>query len=398
MKTITIIGGGNSAHTLIPLLSKTGFRVNILTRRPKQWSHNLTLDYALPSGELVETYDGEIDVISSFPKEVIPSSDIIILCMPVHIYREVLHEIAPFINPEKKVYIGTVFGQAGFNWMIDEIVRKFSIKNITAFAFGLIPWICRTKEYGKSGIVYGAKSINVAATLPFEDFQKLNDLFFDKIANQWFKQGAFRQADNFISLTLSVDNQIIHTSRLYGLFLEDGGVWDDEESVPYFYRDFSEKSAEILQGVDSDYSLVRNKIKHLYPDKKFTYMLDYLALDNTTNLTSNKTILDTFQNSKTLGAIRTPVVAKDGKWMIDKNHRFFRDDIYYGLCIAKWIAQKLSLKVPHIDELLMWAQEMLGDRIIENGQLVIAEELKKTPFKYGVPEVYGYTELDQIID
>ncbi|MCG8484743.1 MAG: NAD/NADP octopine/nopaline dehydrogenase family protein, partial [Clostridia bacterium] len=119
---------------------------------------------------------------------------------------------------------------------------------------------------------------------------------------------------------------------------------------------------------------------------------------NVTNLTSNKTILETFQNSKTLGAIRTPVVEENGKWVIDKKHRFFRDDIYYGLCIAKWIAEKLNLKVPHIDDVLIWAQDFLNDRIIENEKLVISEEMEKNPFKYGVPEVYGFTQVDQIID
>ncbi|MCK5130506.1 MAG: NAD/NADP octopine/nopaline dehydrogenase family protein, partial [Clostridiales bacterium] len=296
------------------------------------------------------------------------------------------------------IYICTVFGQAGFNWMVEEVSKKFSIDNITTFAFGLIPWICRTKKYGESGIVYGAKPINVAAVTPFDDFNELNDLLFDKVVNQWFQHGAFHQADNFISLTLSLDNQIIHTSRLYGLFLESGGTWDNLDDVPYFYRDFSAKSAEILKSLDDDYSLIRSKIKALYPDKKFTFMLDYLSLDNTTNLISNKTILETFENSKTLGAIKTPVVEKNGKWVIDKNHRFFSDDIYYGLCIAKWIAEQLDIAVPHIDDILTWAQNLLGDRIIENGKLQISDDIKNNPFKYGVPEVYGFTELDQIID
>lgn len=398
MKSITIIGGGNSAHVLIPLLSKTGLQVNLLTRRPKQWSQSIDLDYTLPSSELVDTFHGKIDNISDHPKDVIPNSDILILCMPVHSYRQALHKIAPYIDRKKKVYIGTIYGQAGFNWMVEEIIQKFSLKNTTIFAIGLIPWICRTEKYGQSGIVYGAKPINIAAVSPFDDFQQLNDVLLDKIVHQWFHHGAFRQADNFISLTLSLDNQIIHTSRLYGLFLESGGAWDKKAKVPYFYRDFSVKSAQILQGLDDDYSLIRNKIKTIFPDKKFTYMLDYLTLDNVTNLTSNKTILETFHNSKTLGAIRTPVVEENGKWIIDKKHRFFSDDIYYGLCIAKWIAEKLNLSVPHIDDILMWTQDFLSDGIIKNEKLIIREEMKNNPFKYGVPEAYGLTELDQIID
>lgn len=398
MKTITIIGGGNSAHVLIPLLSKTEMKVNLLTRKPEKWSENISLDYILPSGELIESYHGKINKISDIPKDIIPESDIIILCMPVHTYRLALNRIAPYINTQKKVFIGTVFGQAGFNWMIDEIVAKYSLMNITMFAFGLIPWICRTNKYGKSGIVYGAKPINIAAIKPFDDFQELNEILFDKVVNKWFKHGAFKQADNFISLTLSLDNQIIHTSRLYGLFLENSGGWNKIEDVPYFYRDFSVKSAEILEGLDNDYSLIRNEIKKLYKNKKFTYMLDYLSLDNETNLTSNKTILETFRNSKTLGNIRTPVIEANGKWIINKNHRFFKDDIYYGLCIGKWIAEKLNINVPNIDNILIWAQEILGDRIIEDGKLIIEDEVKKNPFKYGVPKAYGYNELSQIID
>ena len=398
MKTITVVGGGNSAHVLIPLLSKTGMKINLLTRKPKVWRSNISLDYLLPEGEHIATYQGKIDKISSAPAELIPESDIVILCMPVHAYRQALHSIAEHIDKNKKVFIGTVFGQAGFNWMTREIIDKFSLKNITTFAIGLIPWICRAKEYGKAGIVYGAKPVNVVAIDPKEDFSILDDMLLKKIVPDWFVHGSFKLADNFISLTLSLDNQIIHTARLYGLFLEYGGQWNSKEDVPYFYRDFSEKSAQILENLDKDYSMIRGKIKNAYPEKDFTFMLDYLSLDNTTNLCTNKTIMDTFENSKTLGAIRTPVVLENGKWVIDKSHRFFYDDVFYGLCIAKWIAQKLDLPSVHIDEVLMWAQTVLGESIIENGKLAISSQIKKDIFKYGVPEVYGYTELDDIID
>lgn len=397
MKTITIIGGGNSAHVIIPLLSKTDMKINLLTRNPDIWANEIALDYLLPSGEYVDTYYGKINQISSNPEDVIPDADIIMLCMPVHACRLSLHRVAPFIGTGKKVFIGTVYGQAGFNWMTEEIVRKFSLDNITTFAFGLIPWICRTGEYGRKGIVYGAKPLNVAAVCPKEDFNALNQMLFEKVVSDWFGHGSFQQAENFISLTLSMDNQIIHTSRMFGLFLEGGGEWANEENVPYFYKDFTAESARILQNIDDDYSLIRNRIKELYPDEEFTFMLDYLALDNKTNLTSNSTILESFENSKTLGAIRTPVVLENGKWILDKKHRFFHDDIYYGLCIAKWFAQELNLTVLHIDEILKWAQHLLGARIIDGDKLVIDDEPEKNPFKYGTPPSYGYSEIADMI-
>ncbi len=398
MKTITVMGGGSSAHVLIPLLSETSLNVNLLTRRPQSWKNAVSLDYRLPGGEHIRTFKGSIATISSAPSEVVPEADIIILCMPVHAYRTVLHSIAGYINKKKKVFIGTVFGQAGFNWMTKEISYEFGLDNITTFAIGLIPWICRTEKYGSAGIVYGAKPVNVAAVSPKEDFSLLNEVLLERIVFGCFGHGKFKQADNFISLTMSLDNQIIHTSRLYGLFLEAGGKWDNIEDVPYFYRDFSEKSAQILSGLDGDYSLIRNRIKELYPDKDFTFMLDYIELDNKTNLRNNKTVLETFGNSSTLGAIRTPVVQEDSKWVIDKSHRFFYDDVYYGLCIAKWIAQKLDIDVVNIDNLLSWAQDVLGERIIDGGRLMISGQIKRDRYKYGVPEAYGYTKIDEIID
>ena len=389
MKRITVIGGGSSAHVLIPLLAKTGMEVRLLTRKPGKWIVNPSLDYIEPSGRFINRFEGGLDDVSSSPEDVIPGSDIIILCLPVHVYRLMLHKIAPFIDKNRGIYIGTVYGQGGFNWMVDEIKRKFMLQNLKPFAFGLIPWICRTGEYGKRGIVYGAKPINVVATDTNEDFEELNEGMLDQIVYKAFGHGRFNRASNFLSLTMSLDNQIIHTSRLYGLYLESNGKWKSKAEVPLFYKDFSKISARILKGLDGDYSKIRKRIRNKFKDRKFEYMLDYITLDNRTNLRHNRTYLDTFRNSTTLGAIETPVVEKNGMWVLDETHRFFKDDVFYGLCIAKSIAEMFGVRTYHIDKTLYWAQRIMGESLIENYRLQIRREIRDKPMKYGIPEVYG---------
>ena len=84
--------------------------------------------------------------------------------MPVHQYRDALNRLAPHINRSKKdVFVGTVYGQAGFNWMVHEVERNHNLTNVVTFAIGLIPWICRTIKYGKLGANYGTKEVNVVA-------------------------------------------------------------------------------------------------------------------------------------------------------------------------------------------------------------------------------------------
>lgn len=86
------------------------------------------------------------------------------LCMPVHQYRDALNRLAPHINRSKKdVFVGTVYGQAGFNWMVHEVERNHNLTNVVTFAIGLIPWICRTIKYGELGANYGTKAVNVVA-------------------------------------------------------------------------------------------------------------------------------------------------------------------------------------------------------------------------------------------
>ena len=46
--TVTVVGGGSSAHILIPFLSSSGHTVNLLTRRPKEWSKDITAKYQSP--------------------------------------------------------------------------------------------------------------------------------------------------------------------------------------------------------------------------------------------------------------------------------------------------------------------------------------------------------------
>ena len=50
--TITIIGGGASAHTLIPLLSSSMYIVNILTSKPDLWSKKIELHYQAVNGDV----------------------------------------------------------------------------------------------------------------------------------------------------------------------------------------------------------------------------------------------------------------------------------------------------------------------------------------------------------
>lgn len=399
-KQLVVCGGGSSAHTLIPMLADSAFDVSIYTSKPGRWGNTVELEHHDPSGKVLGRYAGSLKKASDNPAELIPQADYIVFCMPVHQYRSCLHTIAPYINKEKTVALGTLYGQAGFNWMVEEVKERCGLQHLVYFAFGLLPWICRIIEYGHMGVTYGAKALNYAACYPKSAFPQLDEEFFSQICFRWFGKGQTEQSDNFLSLTLSVDNQIIHTSRCLGLYQVCGSTWEKKEDVPMFYRDYDDVSAQLLAALDADYSKVREKIKSLYPDKNFKHMLDYLALERFSYQSHNTDVKESFVNSQTLVSIATPVVQNEsGAWEIDRNHRFFLDDIYYGNCIAKWMAEKLELETPTIDAILHWAQQVRHEEIIdEQNHLQLDSPDLCSPLKSGVPCYYGYQTIDEIVD
>ncbi|MCG8461407.1 MAG: NAD/NADP octopine/nopaline dehydrogenase family protein [Holophagales bacterium] len=397
--TTTIVGGGASAHVLIPFLAQAGHRVQVLTRRPEDWSEEIELQLQSIDEELLETFHGRLSRASKNPADVIPESDVVVLCMPVCAYRKSLHELAPHLREDREVFVGTIYGQAGFNWMVGEIAEKHGLEHVSPFAVGLIPWICRVIDYGRSGVTYGCKEVNVAAVSPRQRFDHLDEIFLHAICERWLGKGAFRQSDSFLSLTLSVDNQIIHPSRCFGLFERYGGRWPSRDAIPYFYRDFDELSADLLRDLDADYSKVRDGIRERFPDRDFPHMLDYLGLERLSYRSENTNIRESFTTSRTLGAIKPPVVQLDsGEWAIDTDHRFFTDDISYGVCIAKWMAEQMELEVPTIDAIITWVQELRGERYLEDGRLVVESESLAGPFRSGIPPVYGIHTLEGVVD
>lgn len=396
---VTIVGGGASAHVLVPCLSGAGHEVRLLTRRPEAWSAEVRLEVQSIDEEVEDTFTGHISRASADPSEVIPGSDTVILCMPVCRYRESLHGLAPHLDRDREVAVGTIYGQAGFNWMTGEIEEAHGLDNVTTFAVGLIPWICRVREYGAVGVSYGCKAVNLAAVSPRDRFDDLNRRFLHDVCARWFGQGAFQQADSFLSLTLSVDNQIIHPSRCYGLFKRYDGRWSSAEDIPYFYRDFDDLSAGLLADLDADYSKVRNAIRRRFPDRDFPHMLDYLAMERLTYRSDNVDVRESFTTSQTLGAIKPPVKQlPDGAWVIDTDHRFFGDDISYGVCIAKWMAQELDLEVPTMDAIIEWVQDVRGERWIEDGRLLHDRPGLSARFASGIPPVYGIESIEGVLD
>lgn len=76
---------------------------------------------------------GKINHVSDNAKEVIPGSQIILICSPAQTKSQILKEIKPYLD--KGTYVGTIFGQGAFDlqarYILGDDIKE---KNLTIFS------------------------------------------------------------------------------------------------------------------------------------------------------------------------------------------------------------------------------------------------------------------------
>lgn len=307
--------------------------------------------------------------ISGNPAYVVSDADIILIIAPVHVYGACLEWVIPHISREKEVYVGFLYGQGGVNWMASAAFRRHGIENGHFWSFGLIPWISRTDVYGQVGTNYGAKHRNVVCTSSDACYKVLKENILDDFSLNYFGFGEVDRASRFIELTLSVDNQVIHPSRCYGLWKSAPNGWAETQDVPLFYRDFDSVSEEILSEVDGDFDSIRTKVRQSLPAEKLSYMMKYMDLEHYSYASKSPDIKSSFTESQTLFNIETPVREFNGRKVIDAGHRFFLDDTYLGLSVGRDLAAYFEIDVPMINKVSAWCAELMSSQAVDTGVL-----------------------------
>ena len=152
IKNICICGGGSLGHVCAGVLVSQGYNVSILTGHPANWSNEIVVE-----APYNKVFKGHLTSISADPSELIPSSDIVLLCLPGYLIEETLNDISPYLQPS--TIVGAIVSSTGFFFMAHKILPEKS----KLFGFQRVPFISRVKAYGHSASLLGYKeNLNVS--------------------------------------------------------------------------------------------------------------------------------------------------------------------------------------------------------------------------------------------
>src|SRR5690625_273182 len=341
---VCICGGGSLGHVIAGVLSSKGIQVNLLTGHPDDWGQKITVYLPDHNGSMT----GSLNKISSEASEVIPGVDYVFICLPGFLIPDYLKKIAPHLD--SNTMVGSVVSSNGFFWMAESILPAKSIY----FGLQRVPFISRVKEYGRSGVLKGYKSILKFATSEDSKSEKIKrdlESFFDT---------PVEILDTIWPAALTNSNPILHTARLYSLFrnYSEGDVLPEE---PLFYEEWDISSSEILIACDEEFQATIRKIP--FDHDQLPPLLTYYESVDAASLTAKLQSIPAFKG------IRLNMIKTGNGFIPDWKNRYFSEDIPFGLLIIKAIAEEMKVSTTNIDKILIWAQGKMGKQYLINWEL-----------------------------
>jgi len=391
---ITVVGGGNSTPIFAALAAEAGHKVAILTRRPQDWDAKdvgFVNDDAGYIGGATELRTS-IELVTSDPAECIPQSEMIFIAgLPIHHNPTVLKQIRPHMDMTKRVFVGSICAYGGFNWVASEALGP---GEYSLFGTQLIPWCCGTKEYGRTGAVFGAKRLLRIATEGGVDAHGVKDIL------KGILQMPFLSDTDFIASSLWPNNPSLHPPILYGLFKDWDGTtpYDPAELPTLIYADMRTGSAQALVQMDNELTKIVKKLAQLYPKNehlKSDFSMYHCVNENyKEQITCKWDAVSSVLTNKAFGKHKIPYTTVDGGVVPTLAHKFFETDLPFGLCTFVDIARMIDVETPLIEAMIRWNQKLIGKEYItasghidgaDAGECVLpsALGLTKTTLEYG---------------
>lgn len=334
---ITIVGGGNIGTQFAVHCAHKQHEVTIFSSRPNQFGKTLRCIDA--QGK--ETCSGQIQSATADPAQAFSSAEIIFVTVPADCMAQYAVQIAPYVRTGVKIGLipGTGGGECAFH-----ACRE---KGATLFGLQRVPAVARLVKYGESVCSTGYRGLLHAAALPKSETAAccnlLENIFDIPCA----------QLPDYLNLTLTPSNPILHTTRLRTLYRDyaPGMVYP---KIPLFYQHWNNESSKLLIACDEEVQQLCKALKE-FDLSGVKSLKEHYESDTPEKMTYKISHIPAFQG------LPSPQIPVEGGFIPDFQSRYFTADFSYGLAILVQVADMVHLPVPNMCQTLHWYQSFAMD-------------------------------------
>lgn len=327
---VTIVGGGNVGTQFAVHFAEKGNDVYIRTSKPDKFDRTLKIvdhnNNVIHSAKIVKA--------TASNEEAFKDADLIFITVPSFAMKTVAKQVMPYLKCGSMV--GIIPGNGGGELAFKDALAKGAI----IFGMQRVPSVARLVKYGEVVRATGYRSKLYVASLPNKYTTKIKELIsttFDMSCGE---------LPNYLDLTLTPSNPILHTTRLYTLF-NDYVPGKTYERIPLFYEEWDNKTTELLFKCDAE---VQNLCKELKDfDLRGVKSLKIHYENDTLNGFTHK--IQTIEGFK---GLPTPTIKKGTRFIPNLRSRYFTADFNFGLNIFIQMSKMYGVKMPNCQRIIDW--------------------------------------------
>jgi hypothetical protein len=393
IKAITICGGGNATHAIIPIIrNKFSGKINLFLPYKDEADYFIRLieekkSIVAQKGE--KKLYGQPDKVSKFAKEVCPDADLILLPLPAFAHELTLGQIAPFLKEE--AIIGAIPARSGFEYSALKILKDHHREKVKIFGLQTLPWACRIREYASKVEILGEKKSVGLGAFPHKITSELAN-FLTRLFNL-----KIEPLPNMLTLSLANVGQIVHPGIMYGLFKGNEKRKYRKEEIPLFYHGVTKETAQILEEMSNEILILTKEIqkKDKYINlSNVLHLKDWLLNSYSDSIQDKSTLQSCLVTNYAYRGINAPMrEIGNGYFIPDFTSRYLTEDIPFGLMVTSAIAQLAKVKMSLINEVILTVSKWMKKEYLIGGYLK-GRDIKETR----IPQNYGINCLEELIN
>ncbi len=334
---VTVIGAGNIGTQFAVQFGSKGHDVTFYASKPERISKELSIVDG--EGRLQKT--AAMKNITCDMGKAVADADYIFVTHPAFLLPETAKKMLG--KTKDGVKIGVIPGTGGAEFAFKPLIEQGAV----LFGLQRVPAVARLSEYGKTVCVEGPRPLLHVAAIPRSITYEIADVIADTF------DVPCKAMDNYLCVTLTPSNPILHTTRLRTEFA------DYKKGVVYpknilFYEEWAMESSELLLKCDEELQQVCRKLDKLDLEDVKSLKLHYES-DTAEKLTAK------IRSIKSLQGLGSPMLEVEGGFIPDFNSRYFTADFPYGLAILLEMAKLVGVDAPFMAETLKWYEDMTGN-------------------------------------
>ena len=336
VRRIAVLGGGNIGTQFACVCAAKGWEVNVCSSRPECYDGTLEV-----VNEQQQVTTGKIRRVTPSIPEAMEGCEIIFVTQPAFMLPGIAKEMLPGIRKGMMICVLPGTGGAEFAF------RDCILAGAVLIGFQRVPGVARLEKYGKRVRCEGLRPVLHVASIPREAAGPFSEIMSDL----WGRP--CRALPNYLSVTLTPSNPILHTTRLRTLFAdyEEGKVYPRN---PLFYGEWSDASSALLMACDSELQEMIRKMDRLDLSGVKSLRVHYES-DTPEAMTAK------LRSIRSLHNLASPMKRVEQGWIPDFSSRYFTADFPYGLAILEELADVLDCEAENIRSTMEWYRKTTAD-------------------------------------